>query len=93
MCKAACYSLPFHSMGFMFISEMCRSQSQHSAVVLALVFPSAHKSRFNTSMCEAMPVPGKYRRGCSQSSIGWNTGSPVKELEKVPKELKGSATL
>jgi hypothetical protein len=30
---------------------------------------------------------------CSQSSIGWNTGPPMKELEKVPKELKGSATL
>jgi hypothetical protein len=43
--------------------------------------------------CEAMPVPGKYRSGCSQSSIGWNTGSPMEELEKVPKELKGSATL
>jgi hypothetical protein len=38
-------------------------------------------------------VPGKYRSGCLQSSIGWNTGSPVKELEKVPKELKGSAAL
>jgi hypothetical protein len=35
-------------------------------------------------------VPGKYRGGCSQSSIGQSTGSPVKELEKVPKELKGS---
>ena len=42
---------------------------------------------------EAMPVPGKYRSGCSQSSIGWNTGSPVKKLEKVPKELKVSAAL
>jgi hypothetical protein len=41
--------------------------------------------------CEAMP--GKYRSGCSQSSIGWNTGPPMKELEKIPKELKGSATL
>jgi hypothetical protein len=38
--------------------------------------------------CEAMPVPGKYRSGCSQSSIGWNTGPPMEELEKVPKELK-----
>jgi hypothetical protein len=28
-----------------------------------------------------------------QSSIGWNTGPPMEELEKVPKELKGSATL
>ena len=43
--------------------------------------------------CEAMPVPGKYRSVCSQSSIGWNTGPLMKELEKVPKELKGSATL
>ena len=43
--------------------------------------------------CEAMPVLGKYRSGCSQSSIGWNTGSPRKELEKVSKELKRSATL
>jgi hypothetical protein len=40
--------------------------------------------------CEAMPVPGKYRSGCSQSAIGWNTGRPMEELEKVLKELKGS---
>ena len=43
--------------------------------------------------CKALPGPGKYRNGCSQSSIGWNTGPPMEELEKVPKELKGSATL
>jgi hypothetical protein len=40
-----------------------------------------------------MPMPGKYRNGCSQSSIGWNIGPLMKELEKVLKELKGSATL
>ena len=43
--------------------------------------------------CEAMPGPSKHRRGYSQSAIGWITGPPVEELEKVPKELKGSATL
>ena len=43
--------------------------------------------------CEVLPIPGKYRSGCSQSSIGWNTGPPMEELEKVPKNLKGSATL
>jgi hypothetical protein len=43
--------------------------------------------------CEAMPGPGKHRSGCSQSAIGWNTGPPMEELEKLPKELKGSATL
>jgi hypothetical protein len=42
---------------------------------------------------EAMPVPDKYRSGCSQSSIGLNTGPLMKELEKVPQELKGFATL
>jgi hypothetical protein len=43
--------------------------------------------------CEAMPRPSKHRSGCSQSSIGWNTGPLMKELEKIPKDLKGSATL
>ena len=43
--------------------------------------------------CEAMPVPGKYRSGCSQSSIGCNRGPPMKELEKVLKELNGSVKL
>ena len=40
--------------------------------------------------CEALPVPSKYRCGCSQSSIGQSTRSPVKEPEKVPRELKSS---
>jgi hypothetical protein len=30
-------------------------------------------------------VPDKYRSGCSQPSIGLSTGSPIEELEKVPK--------
>ena len=34
-----------------------------------------------------------HRSGCSQSAIGWITWPPMEELEKVPKELKGSATL
>jgi hypothetical protein len=41
--------------------------------------------------CEAMPVPGKCRSGCSPSAIVWNTGPPMKELENVPKDLKGFA--
>jgi hypothetical protein len=43
--------------------------------------------------CETMPGPGKHRSGCSQSAIGWITGPPTEELEKVSKELKISATL
>jgi hypothetical protein len=43
--------------------------------------------------CEAVLGPGKHISGCSQSAIEWITGPPMEELEKVPKELKGSATL
>jgi hypothetical protein len=46
-----------------------------------------------TVSCETMPGPSKNRSGCSQSTIRWITVSPMEELEKVPKELKGSATL
>jgi hypothetical protein len=31
--------------------------------------------------------------GCSQAAIGLITEPPMEELEKIPKELKGSATL
>ena len=41
---------------------------------------------------EALPVPDKYRSKGSQPSIGLSTGSPMEELEKGPKELKGFAT-
>jgi hypothetical protein len=34
-------------------------------------------------------VPDNYRSGCSKPFIGQSTGSPMKELEKVFKELKG----
>jgi hypothetical protein len=40
-----------------------------------------------------MLVPGKYRSGCLELSTRWNTGPLVEEIEKVPKELKGSVTL
>jgi hypothetical protein len=29
----------------------------------------------------------------SENVIGWSTGPPMEEIEKIPKELKGSATL
>ena len=38
---------------------------------------------------ETLPVPDKYRSGCSQLFIGWSTGSPMEKLEKVSKDLKG----
>ena len=41
---------------------------------------------------EALPEPDKYRSRCLQTTIGLCTGSPVEELEKGLKELKGFAT-
>jgi hypothetical protein len=38
---------------------------------------------------EVLPVPDKYRSGCSQPFIGLSTRSLIEELEKGPKELKG----
>jgi hypothetical protein len=38
---------------------------------------------------ETLPLPDQYSSRCSQPSIGQSTGSPVKELEKGPMELKG----
>jgi hypothetical protein len=49
--------------------------------------------RYRAVSCETMPGPSKHRSGCSQSAIGWITGPPMEELEKVTKELNGSATL
>jgi hypothetical protein len=40
---------------------------------------------------ETLPEPYKYRGRCSQPTIGWSTGSPIEELEKGLKELKGFA--
>jgi hypothetical protein len=42
---------------------------------------------------ETMLGPSKHISGSSQSAIGWITGPPMEELEKIPKKLKGSATL
>ena len=40
---------------------------------------------------EAPPVPDKYKGGSWQPMIGLNTGSPMEELKKGPRELKGFA--
>jgi hypothetical protein len=37
--------------------------------------------------CKPITGPSIHRSGCSQSAIGWITGPPVEELEKIPKEL------
>ena len=41
---------------------------------------------------DALPEPDKKRGRCFQPTIGLSTGSPMEELEKGLKELKGFAT-
>jgi hypothetical protein len=41
---------------------------------------------------EGLPEPYKYRGRCSQPTIGLSAGSPIDELEKELKELKGFTT-
>jgi hypothetical protein len=40
---------------------------------------------------DVLPVPDKFKSGCSQPTIGLSTRSPMGELEKGPKELKALA--
>jgi hypothetical protein len=42
---------------------------------------------------EVLPEPDKYRGGCSPISIGLSMRSPVEDLEKGLKDLKGFASL
>jgi hypothetical protein len=48
-------------------------------------------------MWDKMVAGFRPRAGCgiltARIAIGWITGPPMEELEKVPKELKGSETL
>jgi hypothetical protein len=62
--------------------------------VLSLGQPEQGKEQRKTLVFEiGIAGPSKHRSGCSQSANGWITGLPMEELEKEPKELKGSATL
>jgi hypothetical protein len=68
-------------------------------------FPHSRKEIHKMELFQTMPSnpafsvnrsPSRtrtHRSGCSQSANGWITGLPMEELEKEPKELKGSATL
>jgi hypothetical protein len=51
------------------------------------------ENQCHTVSLKVVSGPSKHRSGCSQSVSGWITGLPMEELEKVPKKLKGSATL
>jgi hypothetical protein len=89
--------LPTHSH-FLALAFLCTG-AYKVCMSSGPLFPVAYTSKFCWKdpdiavSSETMPGPSKHRSGCSQSAIEWITGLPVEELEKVPKELKGSATL
>jgi hypothetical protein len=86
-----CLCNSFHGC---FVPISKKGQSVHTLVFVLLEFHVFCKLYLVSWVsCEAKPGPSKHRSGCSQSAIGWNTGPPMEELEKVAKELKGSATL
>ena len=65
-----------------------------SPVIVIQVSVSEHVSLFFdiAFFRGALQEPDKYRGRCSNSTIGLSTGSPMEDLEKELKELKGFAT-
>jgi hypothetical protein len=55
--------------------------------------PNADTIAYTSKILLKGPRYSCLRSGCSQSAIGWITGPSMEELEKVTKELKGSAIL
>ena len=60
--------------------------------ILCIVYPFVLAPNF-VSVTPFMGILFPILRRNEVSSIGWNTGPLKKELEKIPKELKGSTTL
>jgi hypothetical protein len=61
-------------------SELC--QEPEMTITFTQQLPSCYRSKKEARFKQV-----------TASTIGWNIGPPMEELEKVPKELKGSATL
>jgi hypothetical protein len=64
---------------------------------LSALLQENYGERIMNAVLDGRKVSGdkelRIRSGCSQSANGWIIGLPMEELEKVAKELKGSATL
>ena len=65
--------------------------SHQTGMVLRMPRSACWLEPYMSISWEALPELGKYRGGCSQPTIGLNTRSPMEELEKELKELKGFA--
>jgi hypothetical protein len=65
------------------------SQQTHTLLHMPTIF--CQQDRDIVVSCEAKPVDANSQ--WMFTVTGWNTASPMEEIEKVPKELKGFATL
>jgi hypothetical protein len=81
MCAKTCWNLQSYILPFNILGVL------HTLASVCWKDPDIAVS------CESRPRPSKHISGCSQSAIGWITGPPMEELEKVSQELKRSATL
>jgi hypothetical protein len=62
------------------VMERSGIQGPYLNIIKAIYSKPVVNIKINGEKLEAIllkSVPGKYRSGCSQSSIGWNTGPPM----------------
>ena len=80
-------------LGISFISGDFRSMPAIVGFLMALLcaFLQNRKMSFEEKISVVANGVGKYRGGCLQPTIGLSMGSPMEELEKGLKELKGFA--
>jgi hypothetical protein len=88
---AYCYRIHFRTMGKFFKIPRCVWYSY--GCLKSFTYLRAINQLLMILLKVDIPGPSKHRSQCSQSAIRWITGPPMEELEKVPKELKGTATL
>ena len=74
-----------HSLPHLKIHHKCRYQTQ---TLLWMARSACGKETDTAVSQEALPDSDQYRCGCSQSTIGLNTGTPMKVLGEGLKQLK-----
>ena len=88
-------SISFSVSGFIWSSlihlDLTLVQGDRNGLIRILLH--VHRKLGQHHLLKMLPGPSKHRSGWSESAIGWITRPPMQELEILPKELKGTATL
>ena len=88
-CGAETEGKAIQRLSHLWIHSICRHQTQ--TILLMSRSPYWQDPDITVSW-EAMTEPEKYKGRCLQPTIGLRTGSPMEELEKWLRKLKGFAT-